>query len=63
MSTQLVTSFEVLAQPIAPGVPAIPYVEQGSFLQITNLGSAARPPWRSRTWRKRPMPCPRLAGR
>jgi hypothetical protein len=41
MSTQLVTSFEVLAQPIAPGVPAIPYVEQGSFLQITNLGSAA----------------------
>ena len=40
MSTQLVTSFEVLAQPIAPGVPAIPYVEQGSFLQITNLGTA-----------------------
>jgi hypothetical protein len=34
-----VTSFEVLAQPIVPGVPDIPYVQQGTFLQLSNIGS------------------------
>jgi hypothetical protein len=31
------TSFEVLAQPIAPNAKDIPYVEQGFFTQITNM--------------------------
>lgn len=34
----IITSFEVLAQPLVPGVPDIPYVQQGTFVQITNLG-------------------------
>jgi hypothetical protein len=34
-----ITSFEILAQPLAP-VPNVPFVQQGSFLQITNLGTA-----------------------
>lgn len=40
MPTQLLTAFEVLASPVAPGVPNVPYVQQGFFLQITNLGVA-----------------------
>lgn len=36
----LVTSFEVISQPIVPGVPDLPYVQQGSFLQLTNVGTA-----------------------
>ena len=32
-----IASFEVLAQPIVPGVPNVPYVQQGSFLQVTNI--------------------------
>lgn len=36
-AAQALTSFEVLAQPIAPGVPDIPYVQQGFFTQITNM--------------------------
>lgn len=35
----IITSFEVLAQPIVPGVPDIPYVQQGTFVQISNIGS------------------------
>jgi hypothetical protein len=34
------TSFEVLSTPIAPGVPNVPYVQQGFFLQVTNCGPA-----------------------
>jgi len=37
--TKLLTSFEVLASPIAPGVPDVPYIQQGFFIQVTNLGS------------------------
>lgn len=33
----IITSFEVLAQPLVPGLPDIPYVQQGSFYQISNL--------------------------
>jgi len=36
MTTKLITSYEVLAQPLAP-VPNVPFVTQGSFLQISNL--------------------------
>jgi hypothetical protein len=32
-----IASFEILAQPIVPGVPNVPYVQQGSFFQITNI--------------------------
>ena len=35
-----ITSFEVLSQPIVPGVADVPYVTQGSFLQLTNLDTA-----------------------
>ena len=35
----IITSFEILAQPIVPGVPDIPYVQQGTFLQISNTGA------------------------
>lgn len=31
------SSFEVIAQPLAPGVPNVPFVQQGTFLQITNV--------------------------
>jgi len=41
MALQTLTSFEVLAAPIAPGLKNVPYVQQGTFLQITNLGSAS----------------------
>jgi hypothetical protein len=34
-----ITSFEVLSQPVAPGIPDVPYVTQGFFLQISNLGT------------------------
>ena len=39
MPTKLLTSFEILCSPIAPGVPDVPYVQQGFFLQVTNLGA------------------------
>ncbi|MBB3194791.1 hypothetical protein [Roseateles terrae] len=35
-----ICSFEVIAQPLAPGVPNVPFVQQGTFLQITNVGGA-----------------------
>jgi hypothetical protein len=35
------TSFEVPANPIAPGVPDVPYVQQGFFLQVSNLGTTS----------------------
>jgi hypothetical protein len=41
MPVKSLCSFEVLAQPVAPGVADIPYAQQGFFTQITNLGSAA----------------------
>lgn len=41
MATQFISSFEVLANPIAPGVPNVPYVQQGYFLQLSNLGAAS----------------------
>lgn len=41
MPTRLLSSFEVLASPIAPGVPDVPYIQQGFFLQVTNLGAAS----------------------
>jgi len=41
MPSKFLTSFEVLANPIAPGVPDVPYVQQGFFLQISNLGAAS----------------------
>lgn len=37
----IITSFEVLAQPLVPGVPDVPYVQQGSFFQIANLSPGA----------------------
>ena len=40
MPTKTVSSFEVLARPIAPGVPNVPYVQQGFFLQISNTAAA-----------------------
>jgi len=36
MAFRTIASYEVLAQPIAP-VPNVPFVQQGSFLQISNL--------------------------
>jgi hypothetical protein len=33
--------FEVLSQPIVPGIPGVPYVEQGSFIQVSNTSSSA----------------------
>ena len=41
MPTKTLTSFEVLCNPVAPGVPNVPYVQQGFFLQITNRGSTS----------------------
>jgi hypothetical protein len=32
--------FEVLSQPVVPGIPNVPYVEQGSFIQIANTSGA-----------------------
>jgi hypothetical protein len=40
MALRNLTSFEVLSSPIAPGVPDVPYVQQGFFLQVTNCGPA-----------------------
>ena len=40
--SSVITSFEVLAQPLVPGVPNVPYVQQGSFFQITNLSPATQ---------------------
>ncbi|MBC7938185.1 MAG: hypothetical protein H7Z19_00230 [Chitinophagaceae bacterium] len=40
MATRNLTSFEVLSSPIAPGVPDVPYIQQGFFLQVTNMGPA-----------------------
>lgn len=39
MPTKTLTSFEVLASPVAPRVPNVPYIQQGFFLQVTNLGT------------------------
>ncbi len=41
MASRNLTSFEVLSSPIAPGVPDVPYIQQGFFLQITNTGAAS----------------------
>ncbi len=41
MASRNLTSFEVLSSPIAPGVPDVPYVQQGFFLQVTNTGPAS----------------------
>jgi hypothetical protein len=41
MSLKTVASFEILASPVAPGLPDVPYVQQGVFLQITNLSTAS----------------------
>jgi hypothetical protein len=41
MAFKTLTSFEVLANPVAPGVMDVPYVQQGFFLQISNLGAAS----------------------
>lgn len=41
MASKFLTSFEVLANPIAPGVPDVPYVQQGFFLQISNLSAGS----------------------
>jgi hypothetical protein len=35
------TSFEVLSSPVAPGIPNVPYIQQGIFLQVTNMGAAS----------------------
>ena len=40
MAFKVVTSFEVLAARLAP-IPNIPFVQQGFFLQVSNLGSEA----------------------
>ena len=37
MAFKTIASFEVLAQPIAP-VPNVPFIQQGAFLQVSNLG-------------------------
>ena len=37
MATSGLIAFEVMAQPLVPGVPNVPYVQQGSFLQVTNI--------------------------
>lgn len=42
MGTVNLSEFEVLAQPIAPGIPNVPYVQQGTFIQVTNLGQNAK---------------------
>jgi hypothetical protein len=34
-----ITQFEVLSQPVAPGIPDVPYVTQGFFLQVSNIGT------------------------
>ncbi|GAB0118907.1 hypothetical protein [Acidisoma sp. 7E03] len=41
MANYGIISFEVLAQPVVPGVPNVPYVQQGSFVQITNINGQA----------------------
>ena len=41
MATRNLTSFEILSNPIAPGVPDVPYIQQGFFLQVTNTGAAS----------------------
>ncbi len=37
MLHKTLTSFEVLAQPVAPGIANVPFAQQGSFLQVSNL--------------------------
>lgn len=39
INTVTTASFEVLSQPIVPNNAAVPYVEQGFFVQITNQDS------------------------
>jgi hypothetical protein len=41
MSTKNITTFEVLCNPVAPGVANVPAVQQGFFLQIGNLGTSS----------------------
>ena len=37
MAFKTLTSFETLALPVAPGIANVPYVQQGFFLQVSNL--------------------------
>lgn len=41
MPTKNLATFEVICAPVAPGVPNVPAVQQGFFLQISNLGAAS----------------------
>ncbi len=41
MAFKTLTSFEILANPVAPGLANVPYVQQGFFVQVSNLGSAS----------------------
>jgi hypothetical protein len=41
MASKFLTSFEVLANPIAPGIADVPYVQQGFFLQISNISAGS----------------------
>ncbi len=41
MASRNLTSFEVLSSPVAPGIPDVPYIQQGVFLQVTNMGAAS----------------------
>jgi hypothetical protein len=41
MSFKTIAPFEILASPVAPGIPDVPYVQQGVFLQITNLSASS----------------------
>jgi hypothetical protein len=41
MASKFLTSFEVLANPIVPGLKDVPYVQQGFFLQISNLSAGS----------------------
>ncbi len=41
MASKFLTSFEILANPIAPGINDVPYVQQGFFLQISNLSAGS----------------------
>ena len=41
MASKFLTSFEVLANPIAPGIKDVPYVQQGFFLQISNISAGS----------------------
>ncbi len=42
MAQKIIASYEILAQPIVPDPGNYPYVQQGAFLQISNLDAVAR---------------------